>query len=152
MNAPNVVKDCFLNPGDFAFGNEPSRFRTLLGSCVSIILWSRERKLGGMCHYLLPSRAERAKGQQWDGKYADEAFQFFVQNTKIHKVDMREFQAKVFGGADMFSREERILADINSSANSLAKNARLVGQRNIEMAKELLDAYKIPIVSENTGG
>lgn len=145
--SPLIVKDIFLNPGDFFFGIESSRVRTLLGSCVSIILWSSERKIGGMCHYLLPSRYDSRIGQKLDGKYAEEAFELFQQNAKYYKIELHDFQAKIFGGSDMFSREESILANVSN-----AGSPRLVGQRNIEIAKNLLGKHKIPIVSESTGG
>ena len=33
--APPHVIDVFLGPGDFYFGDEQTRIRTLLGSCVA---------------------------------------------------------------------------------------------------------------------
>lgn len=147
VTPPTVVKDVFLNPGEFGFGGENYRFRTLLGSCVSIILWSPSRKIGGMCHYLLPARADGSKGTTLDGKYAEEAFQMYLQSLKFHKSEPSDFQAKIFGGSDMFSKEESILADVSNAGNS-----RQVGLRNIQFAKQKLSEIKIPIISENTGG
>lgn len=100
-----------------------------------------------MCHYLLPLRTQGSSLNGLDGKYAEEAFQMFLQNLKLNKAEPSEFQAKVFGGSDMFSKEESILADVNNAGNS-----RQVGLRNIQYAKQKLSEHKIPIVSENTGG
>ncbi len=144
---PTIVQDVFLNPGEFGFGGESYRFRTLLGSCVSIILWSPSRKIGGMCHYLLPLRTQGSSLNGLDGKYAEEAFQMFLQSLKQNRAEPSEFQAKIFGGSDMFSKEESILADVNNAGNS-----RQVGLRNIQFAKQILSEHRIPIVSENTGG
>ena len=44
-----------LLPGQWAFVRAGA-LKTLLGSCVSILVWHRERGFGGMCHYLLPER------------------------------------------------------------------------------------------------
>ena len=46
----------FLHPGECYFGGGPTRIATLLGSCVSITVWHPRLLVGGMCHYMLPSR------------------------------------------------------------------------------------------------
>lgn len=48
--------DIFLQPGEWYFGEGNTRVRTTLGSCVAIVLWHPVRRIGGMCHYMLPSR------------------------------------------------------------------------------------------------
>ena len=54
-NAANAtIKN--LMPGDFVFGNSELKLKTLLGSCVAITLWHPDKKIGGMCHYMLPGR------------------------------------------------------------------------------------------------
>jgi len=50
-----------LNPGDFRFyvpipGVAPLRLYTLLGSCVSVVLWHPERKIGGMSRLVAGTR------------------------------------------------------------------------------------------------
>jgi chemotaxis protein CheD len=147
---PEVVLDVFLNPGDFYFGTHFSRMRTLLGSCVSIILWHPEKRLGGMCHFLLPSQGNRRNPNQLDGRYADEACILFERHAMNHHTHIREFRAKIFGGADMFGRdkshvrkEEEILLD---------HDPKQVGVKNIKMAHEIVQRWGIPIVSEDTGG
>ena len=55
MRKPKGVIEVFLQPGELYFGDRYTRLRTLLGSCVSIVLWHREALLGGMCHYMLLS-------------------------------------------------------------------------------------------------
>jgi chemotaxis protein CheD len=66
----------FLQPGDFHFGAGRTRISTLLGSCISITLWHPARLIGGMCHFMLPSRGLPA-GVPLDGRYADEALAMF---------------------------------------------------------------------------
>ena len=56
----------------------PSTRRTLLGSCVSISLWHPRRKIGGMCHYMLPSRGG-CEASAPDGRYADEVIALMLQ-------------------------------------------------------------------------
>lgn len=49
------ISEVVLKPGDFYFGGGATRISTLLGSCVSMTLWHPRRKIGGMCHYMLPA-------------------------------------------------------------------------------------------------
>jgi hypothetical protein len=49
------------------------RIVTLLGSCVSITVWSPRLLVGGMCHFMLPSRGVIPEGATYAGRYGDEA-------------------------------------------------------------------------------
>ena len=48
--------DVFLQPGEYVVGDAALRVRTMLGSCVSVTLWSPARRVGAMSHFLLASR------------------------------------------------------------------------------------------------
>ena len=76
MASPGEI---FLNPGDFCFTSEETRLRTLLGSCVSITMWHAGRRLGGMCHYMNPTRGHPSENEELDGRYADEAMRMFLR-------------------------------------------------------------------------
>lgn len=75
MDSPSEVIDRFLNPGEIFFGGSGFRVRTLLGSCVSIVLWHPNRHLGGMCHYLLPTPSDIHSEKSH--KYGIDAVPFF---------------------------------------------------------------------------
>ena len=75
-NASPPITEVFLNPGEFHFGGGQTRIRTLLGSCVAISLWHPQRKIRGLCHYMLPSRAVSGVFPP-DGRYADGALSLF---------------------------------------------------------------------------
>ena len=55
------ILEIFLQPGEFYFGEGKTRIRTLLGSCVAITLWHPRLHIGGMSHYMLPSRPRHRK-------------------------------------------------------------------------------------------
>ena len=85
--------EIFLLPGDFYFGNEYRVIKTLLGSCVSITMWSKRLKLGGMCHYKLPRRpvspSTRLDGnpyRDWLEMYADAEYQQ-VARAEVAQLD-----------------------------------------------------------------
>ena len=43
-----------LQPGELIFGRGRGTIQTLLGSCVAVTLWHPQRRLSGMCHFVLP--------------------------------------------------------------------------------------------------
>ena len=135
-STPQQTPRIVLNPGDFHFGLAPLQLATLLGSCVTVTLWHPRRQLGGMCHILLPNRPPQA-GRAPDGRYADEAFALFDAAISRHASQPREYQAKLFGGGDMFP-------DAQTRVN--------LGERNIGMARELLKQRGIPLLGEHAGG
>ncbi|WP_248799679.1 chemotaxis protein CheD [Pseudomonas sp. MWU13-2105] len=108
------VEEIYLAPGSLCFRNSPARIHTLLGSCVSMIVWHPLRKLGGISHCLLPSRRQR--GVTLDGSYVDEAFEWLIQNIHGYQSEASEYQLKLFGGGEMFPEQSRdyAAADIAS--------------------------------------
>ncbi|MBT9498164.1 MAG: chemotaxis protein CheD [Zoogloea sp.] len=119
------IREVFLQPGGFHFGGGRTRISTLLGSCISITLWHPARLVGGMCHFMLPSRGQSA-GVALDGRYADEALVLF--DREVAKAGSRpgDYQVKVFGGGNMLTR-----ADDSSELMDIAA-------RNVESAYALL--------------
>ncbi len=136
-STPLLPKRVVLNPGDFHFGAAPMRLATLLGSCVTVTLWHPRRHIGGMCHILLPSRGGCPGGAPLDGHYADEAFILFDRALFKHASQPGEYQAKLFGGGDMFPN---------------ASTRTNLGEQNIIMARALLKQRNIPLLAEHAGG
>lgn len=137
MNTPPGTIDIFLQPGDFYFGDASTRIRTVLGSCVSITMWHPKRFIGGMCHFMLPSRPQRDDTLQ--GKYADEALELFIQQIKQFKTQPADYQIKLFGGGDMFP-----------TYSNRVKNS--VSQKNIEAAEALLAQHNLLVSARDLGG
>ena len=71
-------------------------------------------------------------------KFADTGIVMLVRRMEAMGATSRRFQAKIAGGAKMFST-------VNNS--SLAN----IGQRNVEAVKQILNQLHIPIVAEDTG-
>lgn len=131
----------FLEPGEFHFCGGHERISTLLGSCVSITLWHPHKRIGGMCHYMLTERKEpraRPAHAPLDGRYASEAFTLFMEHIKAAGTRPSEYQAKLFGGANMFSSDR---------SNSLE-----IGTRNIDYGRKLLASSNIALMAEHVGG
>lgn len=120
-----------LQIGELMVSFDPSIINTILGSCVSVCLFSETKKIGGMIHYAHPSMALDF-GQAADFRYGDIAIPTLIEEMeKATGEAASTFVAKIVGGAsDGYS----------------------VGPDNVRIAKELLQKYKIPIIAEDTGG
>jgi chemotaxis protein CheD len=131
--------DVFLQPGEYFVGDATHRIRTLLGSCVSVTLWSSLQRIGAMSHFLLASRGPSAKPGALDARYGDEALSLMLRELTRHKVSATQCQAKIFGGGDMFPAQK-------------TRGEMAIGRRNGEAARSLLQAQGIEVVSESLFG
>jgi chemotaxis protein CheD len=132
--------DLFIHPGEFEFADENFCIRTTLGSCVSIVLWHPQRKLGGMCHYMLPSRKRRAgrADSELSGKYADEALELMLREAEKLGTRPSDYEVKIFGGGNMFA--------------GYRDKEQSVASRNVRSVKRLLHSRGLAVKSECLGG
>ncbi|QEL54211.1 chemotaxis protein CheD [Chromobacterium paludis] len=136
--AASAEDTVFLHPGEWHFGGSGTRIRTLLGSCVSIVLWHPQAKLGGMCHYLLAQRNHR-RGDTLSGRYGDEAMLLLLREILACGLPLQEFQARLVGGASMMlSRERKLSHDVPS--------------RNISQARAMVKQLGLRLQGEDLGG
>lgn len=119
---------------------EVSELKTFVGSCVAICLFDVKAKVASMAHVMLPKKINEkqsaSEGEQ--GKYADAAIAHMVNEMVKLGADLKRIQAKMAGGAAIFSHE---------SETGLFN----VGPRNISTIKQILKENNIPLVSEDTG-
>lgn len=130
--APALIN---LLPGQWHFGAQ-GLLKTLLGSCVAITLWHPTRRVGGMCHFLLPSRTRRGS-EPLDGRYGDEALELMVQKLRAMGTQPSDFHAHLYGGADTLPE------GMNTKFN--------VGVRNIEQGWQMLDQYGFQLQGIDVG-
>lgn len=135
-SAPDLL-EIFLQPGEFHFGEGRTRIRTLLGSCVAIALWHPRRSIGGLCHYMLPSRPRRRAGEAPDGRYADEAMELFARELHRTRTAPEDYVAKLFGGGAMFARHSDRVD---------------IAERNVQAGRELAAAHGLRLQAEHLGG
>jgi chemotaxis protein CheD len=140
--APRAARpdgDMLLLPGELWFGAgtpKGPRLRTLLGSCVAVTLWHPTRKLGGMCHYMLPER-KRDADEPRDGRYGVEALSMLADAISRAGASPKEFVAHLYGGADTMPDE--------------AASKLNIGERNIELGWTLIDHYGFELVGVDVG-
>lgn len=138
----NPKQRVILHAGDYYFGNAQAQIHTLLGSCISIVLWHPEKKIGGMCHYALPYRFER-NDNRLNPRFADDCLALFERSAKRNHTNLSEFKAKIFGGGNMYEKAIR--------EGEVDPNRRPVGEKNVEAAFELLSQRNIPIQVAHVG-
>jgi chemotaxis protein CheD len=128
------VHEHFLLAGGIFVSAEPYRVTTVLGSCVSVCLWDEALRQGGINHYMLPF---------WNGeglaspKYGNIAIAKLIERMLARGSDRRDLCAKVFGGGV-------VLRVANPFMN--------IGDRNVQLAADLLRSEQVPIISADTGG
>jgi chemotaxis protein CheD len=146
MTDPTGLLEVFLGPGDLYFGDRLTRIRTLLGSCVAIALWHPVALIGGMCHYMMPTRSERLPHQgrrlhhdeELSGRYADEALSILLDEIRAANTSPQEYQVKMFGGGNQFSGHTALAVD--------------VAARNIDAGLHLLAQLGLELTSMHLGG
>lgn len=127
--------EIFLHPGEWYFADEHTRIRTTLGSCIAVTVWHPVRRIGGMCHYMLPDT--KHPRDTLSGRYGSDAVQLLVAEIHRHGGHPVEYEAKLFGGASMF--------DVGPLGGSVAN-------RNIRAAEGFMTRYGLRVVARSLGG
>lgn len=124
---------------EYKFAEPPQKLVTLgLGSCVAIVLYSREAVIGTMAHVMLPL-AYKDQENETPGKFADSAVAVMVRQMEIRGIVPSRIVAKMAGGADMF-------------ADQFKGAGRRIGARNVLAARKALDNFGVRLVAQDVGG
>ena len=136
-------QEVVLGPGDWWVGDAQYRVRTLLGSCVAVVLWHPTRRIGGMCHVVLPARVVRSTGGL-SGRYADEALELLADALGDRGTQPREYRTGLYGGS-------RMLAGLARASASDPKCTD-VACRNLDTVRKLLGTWGFRLAEEDSGG
>lgn len=147
---PTHLLEIFLQPGEFYFGDAGTRIRTLLGSCISITLWHPKQRIGGMCHYMLPSRGAR-RSTVLDGRYADEAIALFLREIAATDTRPAEYEAKLFGGGNMFAHGARKI-ERRSPHSPMRRKPASISLTNVDIGRKLIEQHGFKIKAQDAGG
>ncbi len=127
-----VQGNYILEPGFIFVAIRPTVISTVLGSCVSVCLYDREHKIGGMNHFQLPYIRERHKATACYGNVATSAL---IRMMIDDGSNLENLEAQIFGGA----YNPKISPDD-------------VGSENIMVARKILEKKRVRVVSEDVGG
>lgn len=122
-----------LEPGYIYISRKPSIITTILGSCISVTLFDRVNLYGGMNHYLMASKPG-IEGKS--SKYGNNAIRALYRSM----LDL---------GSLHINLTARVLGGSHTPCHDLSEK---IAQRNISMARAMLDNLGIPIESEDVGG
>ena len=130
----DISKSHYLYPSAMFASRRPSLVSTILGSCVAVCLWDNKLEFGGINHFMLPL---------WNGqglpspKYGNIANIKLMQRMVSLGSDPENLNAKIFGGGE-------ILISNNDQFH--------VGNRNIQIALDMLKDANIPVIGKSIGG
>jgi len=145
MTTPLTAPDVHVNVGEAAVLRERGVLASVgLGSCVAIVLYDREARVGGLAHVLLPHEAlSRTVGKP--AKFATTAVAHLL--TMMRDL-VRAERAGIIVGAP----EARIVGGASMFAALLNGGGINMGERNVVATRRALVAAGVPLVAEDTGG
>jgi chemotaxis protein CheD len=109
-----------------------------LGSCIAIMLYDAEAKVGGMAHVLLPTPALSRKDSN-PAKFPQTAVPRLIELMVADGAKPQRITARLAGGASMF--------------NALAPPGTIqMGERNLVAARQVLNSHGVPLIAEAVGG
>lgn len=124
-----------LMPGDVAVGQAGEQFKTLLGSCVAVLLTDPRRTVGSMCHIVhvgVPNAENRH-----NTAYGVAAMHAMFTRLRALGINPRMCQAYVFGGGNMFPHLFR---------------EKHVGASNVDWVLHYLEAHGVAVLDHSLGG
>ena len=131
MNTERV----FLHPGQMFAAAHRCAITTVLGSCVSVCLYDPETGVGGANHFLLPRAAAGGIEPLRCGPSAIRALIDCVVSLGARR---HRLTARVYGGA-------HVLKAVSGERWQL-------GAANVEVARSVLTAERIPLQAMDVGG
>lgn len=127
------MNEYFINPGELIFSKTPIIIKTVLGSCVAVVIYDKAKHYGGLVHYLLPVSPDKAVST----KYGDVAVPTLINkflNAGSNKADL---EVSIIGGAFIIFDSTEIF---------------FIGDRNSDIAQQIVRQNGLRIKSINIGG
>ena len=129
----SIVKNSYyLQSGSIFVAEKATHISTVVGSCVAVCIYDKERKTGGMNHFQFPLTNEKDRATARYGNVATFALIYMLINDGSQIQDL---EAQIFGGA-----------------HSPEMAHRDIGRENIKVARNALSKKRIRVVSEDVGG
>ncbi len=137
---PRAPKQLYisLGIGEIVISDQPAVVSTVLGSCISVCIYSIHGTIGGINHFVLP-KDPMAKAAAADYlRYGNTSTRTLIETIlETPGVLARDLRAKIIGGA---------------SIRGPGLVSGEIGEHNQNMAKKLLSEFGIKIVASDVGG
>lgn len=140
LKCPGVeVELCvYLHPGEYCFATRPTLIHTILGSCVSVVLFDVASGYGAMCH-AVSDTGFGSEQNRTCSHYMDCVIDEMIERFSQFRIPLNRLQVKLFGGASLLGKDE-------------AAQILQPGTRNIAMARKMIREYGLKITTEDCGG
>lgn len=128
-----------LKPGQVVIASKPTIISTLLGSCVSVVIYHLQRRVVAVSHSLLPYQV---RGGDMDPfRYVDSSLKYMLDKLSGPGIKHSLFKVKLFGGAEVANIGQGPGVDETS-----------IGSQNIRAARKILSNYGLPLTVDKVGG
>jgi len=124
----------------YKVGKAPMKMMTMaLGSCLGIVLFDPEARIGAMAHVMHPHQGN-VRDNSNKAKFVGTAIEIMLYRMVKLGAVMGRISAKIFGGARMF---DHVVSN---------RGIQQIGDKNIGAARSEFKERGIPIVNESVGG
>jgi chemotaxis protein CheD len=136
----------FLSIGEVIIATEPTYIWTVLGSCVSVILYSLRKKVSAICHAQLVEKEFSIKIKHESGtitkseilkndyRYLGRAVNHMIDELLSLGIQRNEIVASIYGGGQII------------------ENFQNIGLENAESAVKILQDNNLQIVNKDIAG
>jgi chemotaxis protein CheD len=129
--------------GEFRVAKGKYVLRTILGSCVGVIVYDKVNKAGGLAHVYLPDSTSyegRFQGtrEAFGNKFADVLIPGMIKELEGMGGRKKYLTAYIVGGASLF--------------NVQPGNSFNIGEKNLESVRSVLKGHGIPFFELHVGG
>ena len=108
-----------------------------LGSCIGVVLWDPEVKVGGLLHYMLPdSGIDKIKAQSRPFMFADTGIPRMFKEIYKHGAVKNRMKVYVVGGSQVMDSSEIFN----------------IGKRNYMILRKMFWKNKVMVTNEDVGG
>jgi len=138
----DILPVIYLKPGEIYFARDPVKIVTILGSCVSVIMYNQARRIGSICHAVMPSLKSAPADKLLMGdtfKFVDSSMDWMLCRFDEAGIKCNNIEVKLFGGAG--------ISYPHKESGSIA-----VGRKNIEAAMEIIENKGLELKAWNVGG
>lgn len=133
------IETVYLHPGELCVSRHPRKVITVLGSCVSVTMFSPRLQAGAICHGILPrcrsTNRECLAACIEAFKYMDCAILHMLHVFREYGITNNEIEVKIFGGADTLA----------------SKSSNTVGSQNIKITLDIIRREKLRVVAADVG-
>lgn len=132
-NGGQIVEGQMVHAGEIVLVHDGSRLISVVGSGIVVCIWEASTGLAALAQFVKPRATDLSHAT---AKYGNAAILKLIEMIEEHRVAGFSPEAQIFGAAH--KPEE----DAN----------KCIGAKNLEVARKILEAKGIPIVSEDVGG